>query len=95
MNQAGASEKNIGMAYGITLSEDTKVYAGSWYRFDDAIIPFAGLSHKSFELGLSYDITNSSLKSYTSKNGSFELSMNFLIKRPRNVYTNYKGGRIF
>ncbi len=95
MNQAGATEKNIGVAYGIKVNDEAMVYAGSWYRFSDAIIPFAGLSYNGFQVGLSYDITNSNLKNYSSRNGSFELSLNLLITKPRNVYTNYKGGRIF
>jgi type IX secretion system PorP/SprF family membrane protein len=95
MAQAGASEKNIGIAYGLTLNDIAKIYAGSWYRFDDAIIPFVGFNYNSLQVGLSYDITNSSLRNYVSRSGSFEISMNLLITRPRNVYTNYKGGRIF
>jgi hypothetical protein len=95
MQQARASEKNIGIAYGLTLSDEAKVYAGSWYRFSDAIIPFAGFNYNSLQVGVSYDITNSSLKNYVSPSGSFEISINLLITRPRNVYTNYKGGRIF
>ena len=95
MEQAHASEKNIGIAYGLTLSDVAKIYAGSWYRFSDAIIPFVGFNYNSLQVGISYDITNSSLRNYVSRSGSFELSMNLLITRPRNVYTNYKGGRIF
>jgi type IX secretion system PorP/SprF family membrane protein len=91
MNQAGASDKIIGIAYGLNMNDDAMIYAGSWYRISDAIIPFIGLSYHGFHVGLSYDITNSSLKNYSSKNGSFELSMNLLVTKPRNVYTNYKG----
>ncbi len=95
MHQAGVSEKNIGLAYGISVSEQTSVYAGSWYRIGDAILPYIGLDHNNFQIGLTYDIINSDLKKYSPKNGSFELSANLLIQRPRNVYTNYKRGRIF
>jgi len=95
MYQAAATEKNIGFAYGISVSSETSVYAGSWYRIGDAILPYIGLDHKNFQLGLTYDIITSDLKKYSPKNGSFELSVNLLMSRPRNVYTNYKGGRIF
>ena len=95
MNQADAAEKAFGIAYGYSLSEEATIYAGSWYRVKDAIMPYLGLNYNSLQVGLSYDIVNSSLKKASPKNGSFELSLNLLIKKPRNYYTNYKGGRIF
>lgn len=95
MYQAAATEKNIGFAYGIAVSEQTSVYAGSWFRIGEAILPYIGLDSKNFQMGLTYDIINSNLKKYSPKNGSFELSANLLMQRPRNVYTNYKRGRIF
>ena len=95
MNQAGATEKTFGIAYGYSLSEEATIYAGSWYRVKDAIMPYLGLNYNSLQMGFSYDIVNSSLKKANPKNGSFELSLNLLIKKPRNYYTNYKGGRIF
>jgi type IX secretion system PorP/SprF family membrane protein len=95
MDQVGATEKTFGIAYGYALSEEASIYAGSWYRIKDAIMPYIGLHYSSFQLGASYDIVNSSLKKANPRNGSFELSLNLLIKKPRNYYTNYKGGRIF
>lgn len=95
MYQAGASEKNIGLAYGISVSESASVYAGSWYRFGEAILPYIGLDHKNFQLGITYDVIVGGMKKYSPKNGSFELSANLLIHPRLNVYTNYKGGRIF
>ena len=95
MQQANATEKIIGIAYGLNLKDDTKLYAGTWYRFDDAFIPYVGADFGKFQLGFSYDVINSSLKSFSAKNGSFELSLNLLITNPVNYYTNYKGGRIF
>jgi type IX secretion system PorP/SprF family membrane protein len=95
MQQAGAADRNIGVAYGYAASEDTKIYLGGWYRIKDAIVPYFGLSKGGFELGATYDIVNSSLKKYNNKNGSFELSLKALINGPVNYYTNYKGGKIF
>ncbi|MGB4843865.1 MAG: PorP/SprF family type IX secretion system membrane protein [Ferruginibacter sp.] len=95
MEQVGATEKTFGIAYGYSLSEEATIYAGSWYRIQDAIMPYVGLNYNSLQVGFSYDIVNSSLKKANPKNGSFELSLNLLIKKPRNYYTNYKGGRIF
>jgi type IX secretion system PorP/SprF family membrane protein len=95
MYQAAATEKNVGIAYGISVSEQTSVYVGSWYRIGEAILPYIGLDNNNFQIGLTYDIINSDLKKYSPKNGSFELSANILMQRSRNVYTNYKRGRIF
>jgi type IX secretion system PorP/SprF family membrane protein len=95
MEQAGATEKNIGIAYGYNVNNEVKVYGGTWYRFGDAILPYFGFSYNDFQLGCSYDITNSSLRNFSHKNGSFELSMKLLVTKPVNYYTNYKGGRIF
>jgi type IX secretion system PorP/SprF family membrane protein len=95
MEQAGATEKNFGLLYGYSLNDEAKVYAGSWYRVNDAILPYVGLSYNGFQVGVSYDVINSDMKKYSPKNGSFELSLNLLVTKPKNVYTNYKGGRIF
>ncbi len=95
MYQAGATEKTIGIAYGIAVNESVKIYGGSWYRFNDAIVPFLGFSVNGFQAGITYDVNNSSLKNFSPGNRSIELSLNLLVTKPRNVYTNYKGGRIF
>lgn len=95
MQQAGASDISAGLAYGINLKEETRVYAGCWYRYADAIAPYVGLGYKRFSVGVSYDIINSSLRKVNPRNSSFELSANITPFRPTNVYTNYKGGRIF
>ncbi len=95
MEQAGATEKSIGIAYGYNVNNEVKVYGGSWYRFGDAILPYFGFSYNDFQIGCSYDIINSNLKNFSRKNGSFEVSMKLQVTKPINYYTNYKGGRIF
>jgi type IX secretion system PorP/SprF family membrane protein len=95
MEQAGATEKSLGIAYSYNVNNEVKVYGGSWYRFGDAILPYFGFSYNDFQLGCSYDIINSNLKNYSRKNGSFEVSMKLQVTKPVNYYTNYKGGRIF
>ena len=95
MRQAEATEKTMGIAYGHALNEETKIYGGAWYRIEDAILPYLGVSYNGFDFGISYDVINSSMKNFSSKNGSVEFSLNITGKRPINYYTNYKGGRIF
>ena len=95
MQQAGANETNLGVAYGINASDKAIVYGGLWYRIKDAIIPYIGLGYNNFDLGVSYDILNSELKNYKSGNGSCEISVRITGKKTVNVYTNYKKGRVF
>ncbi len=95
MQQAGANESNVGIAYGMNASDKAMVYAGLWYRIKDAVIPYVGLGYNNFDFGISYDALNSQLKSYKSGIGSCEVSLRVTGKKPVNVYTNYKKGRIF
>lgn len=95
MEQNGANEQSIGVAYGHYLTEDATIYAGGWYRINDAIMPYVGLNYTNFQFGFSYDVVNSSLKRVNPKNGSFELSLNYTIKKETNHYNNYKSRRIF
>lgn len=81
--QAGASETVIGGAFGINAgsgneNSPTTVYAGSWFRFGDAIIPFVGLEFSSFRLGASYDVNISDLKAVSQSRGGFELSLIYI-----------------
>ncbi len=83
--QNGASETNIGGAFAAVIdpaSENpSNVYIGSWYRFNDAIIPYLGLEFSGFRLGATYDINVSSLKSASQSRGGMEISLIY-IKRP-------------
>jgi hypothetical protein len=47
------------------------------YRFDDALVPFAGFYYKSFTLGLSYDINSSQLSKNIGTANSFEFSLSY------------------
>lgn len=62
------------------------VYIGTYLRSGfqratDAIVPMMGIRIKKFDLGLSYDINISSLKTATNYRGAIELSI---------IYTNWK-----
>jgi type IX secretion system PorP/SprF family membrane protein len=98
MYQAEATDKLLGGAYGVNLSNDSRnliFYMGSWYRFGDSFIPYVGLDYKKIQLGVSYDIINSDLKLASPKTGSFEISFNYLGFIATNPYTNYKSNRFF
>ncbi len=88
--QNKASETTIGGAIAANLSQDAEkpaaVYIGSWFRFNDAIVPYIGLEFGGLRIGASYDINVSSLKAATASRGGSEFSVIF-IKRP----ADYKG----
>jgi len=87
-NQANAHETVFGAALGYTLGSEytsggegaTTVYVGSWYRFSDALVPYLGLEYNKFRLGVTYDVTMSSLKSVNQARGGFEISLIYVSK---------------
>lgn len=56
----------------------SNVYLGSWYRLNDAIIPYIGLEFSGFRLGASYDINISSLKTASQSRGGMEVSLIYI-----------------
>ncbi len=95
MEQGGVSEKSFGVAFGQVINEDAIIYGGSWIRLNDAVMPYLGLNYKNLQVGLSFDAVTSKLRKANPKNGSFELSLNYLIKTDVNHYNTYKGKSIF
>ncbi|MFN3404691.1 MAG: PorP/SprF family type IX secretion system membrane protein [Cytophagaceae bacterium] len=63
MFQSGARDWNLGTAVGYKVGADNPalIKLGVWYRTRDAVIAYAGLNYKNFQLGLSYDKTISGL----------------------------------
>ncbi len=88
--QNKATETVIGGALAAALDVESEnpsnIYIGSWYRFNDAIIPYIGLEFAGLRIGATYDINTSSLKSGSQSRGGMEISLIY-IKRP----TGYKG----
>jgi type IX secretion system PorP/SprF family membrane protein len=89
--QAGATNTVIGGALALNANYDeenpTNFYAGSWFRFGDAIIPYVGLEFNDLRIGVTYDVNISSLKSASQSRGGIEVSLIY-INRPegrRNV----------
>jgi len=60
---------------------ETSVYAGVYYRPNDAVIPYIGIGTTKMQLGLSYDINISSLKTATQSRGGFEISLQTNLSR--------------
>jgi type IX secretion system PorP/SprF family membrane protein len=84
--QNSASETELGAAFSGFLNSDpnddypTKIYAGSWYRVGDAIIPYVGIEFYGLRIGLSYDINTSALKPATQSMGGSEFSLIYIKK---------------
>ena len=83
--QNKATETTVGGALAASLDDTgdnpTNVYIGSWYRFDDAIIPYVGLEFAGMRLGATYDINISSLKAGSQSRGGMEISLIY-VKKP-------------
>lgn len=84
--QAGSTETVIGGALAAGVGDDqnenpTNVYAGLWYRLNDAAIPYVGLEFSGLRIGATYDINVSSLKAGSQSRGGMELSLIY-VKKP-------------
>lgn len=89
-SQGGASETVLGAALGFNLNGDfdyqpTTFYAGSWFRVNDAVIPYIGLEWSTFRFGASYDVNVSSLKTVSNSQGGFEISLIYINKKDTKV----------
>jgi type IX secretion system PorP/SprF family membrane protein len=84
--QDQANETVAGGALCINANDDdenpTNIYIGSWYRLDDAIIPYVGLEFSGIRLGASYDVNTSSLEAATQERGGAEFSIIYITKNP-------------
>ncbi len=60
----------------------TKVFAGGWYRNNDAVMFTAGVEIKGTRIGASYDYNTSALKAATGGNGGFEISLRYIMPDP-------------
>jgi type IX secretion system PorP/SprF family membrane protein len=90
MMQNGLSELNIGTSMEFDFSQSPKFRAvsiGGWYRNTDAIIASIAFELVNFNIGLSYDLSTSDIKSATSGNGGFEISLTYTFV-PKSMLSN-------
>jgi type IX secretion system PorP/SprF family membrane protein len=84
MNSAISSEVMIGSIYQQYLNfyeKKSSVLAGIYYRHNESIIPYAGLESGDIQIGLSYDINISSLRTASNSRGGFELSLQYVFAK--------------
>lgn len=84
MKQGTSLEKMMGLSMKIPAISGTDLLTGVNYRFKDALVPYVGLSHKQFVLGIAYDVAVGELGKQVPGTNSFELSLS---------YTGRKSGR--
>ncbi|MBN9297426.1 MAG: PorP/SprF family type IX secretion system membrane protein [Filimonas sp.] len=80
-NQAKVNMYALGGAFAYALpsnNNDVSWYIGGWYG-NTNLYPYTGLQFNNFQFGITYDIITTQLKTASQKNGSFELSMNYII----------------
>lgn len=77
--QAGASYFSIGGALGYVMpsTSDNEVIlrAGLWYWSANAVVPYVGFNYGNFQVGVTYDVTISSLKTAPRTARTFELNL--------------------
>jgi len=83
--QNQASETVFGGALSAVIDkasqQPSNVYAGLWYRLNDAIIPYIGIEFSGLRIGATYDINVSSLRAGSQSRGGMEISLIY-IKKP-------------
>ena len=89
--QAKAHNTMIGGAFSLNVNNSeenpTNFYIGSWYRLNDALIPYVGLEFGEWHLGFTYDVTTSALKPGSNTRGGAEVSLIYIKKH---VDPNFK-----
>lgn len=82
--QAGASETLVGGALSHIVRKDeyrsSSIYAGLWYRWKDAFIPYVGLEFQNIRIGITYDLNASSLRTASNGRGGTEMSIIYVLK---------------
>ena len=81
--QGSYTEAIGGLMYGLKLGEDYDnpdyvVHIGSFFRWNDAIIPTLKLDYSPFSLTFSYDVNVSPLKLSSYGRGGFEVSVSYI-----------------
>lgn len=75
--QGSADELVAGLVCNYLLETGKELIVGGTYRLGDAIAPTIGIHLNGLTIGFSYDINTSQLKTASSSNGGYELSISF------------------
>lgn len=87
-SQATAMELVAGNEFHYKLGDDydlpssLAIFAGGWYRYQDAAMVTAGVEWQGFRVGFAYDYNTSDLKNATNGNGGFEVMVRYIQPSP-------------
>ena len=81
--QAAATEILVGAAVGFIMNpghdmeyqRNTILYLGSWYRNNDALVPYIAVEWSKMRIGLTYDVNISTFSPATRGLGAYEISL--------------------
>lgn len=81
--QENYKETVVGALYGLKIGPELDnpkytIHAGSFIRWNDALIPVVKLDYAPFAFAFSYDVNISKLKPYSNGRGGFELSVSYI-----------------
>jgi type IX secretion system PorP/SprF family membrane protein len=81
MQQGTALNVIAGGQMSLYVNDDTRFLTGAYYRWNDAVTPFAGIAYNRMLLGVSYDVTTSALSRFVNGTGSFEISLSCMFDK--------------
>ncbi|MFN0274763.1 MAG: PorP/SprF family type IX secretion system membrane protein [Chitinophagales bacterium] len=65
----------------VTVTKETALYGGIWYRNKDAVIASLRFDHNNYFMGLSYDINTSTLTNASNGRGGMELNFIYILDK--------------
>ncbi|RFM26123.1 PorP/SprF family type IX secretion system membrane protein [Deminuibacter soli] len=83
MRQGGADASSVGLYSAIKANTFTDLFLGCDVRFHDAVAPYVGFRYQNLQLGMNYDISTTKLGSLAGSTHSFEISISFIGRKPR------------
>ena len=78
LNQGGSNELITGLSFDVKIDPYRDFIFGGNYRINDAISPNVGIHMNGLTVGFSYDFNTSKIKTASTNNGGYELSISFV-----------------
>ena len=78
LSQANSNELIAGLSMNFKIDETKDFVFGANYRIKDAIAPNIGIHINGLTVGFSYDFNTSQIKTASTNNGGYELSISFV-----------------
>jgi type IX secretion system PorP/SprF family membrane protein len=78
LNQGGSNELITGLSFDVKIDPYRDLIFGGNYRINDAISPNVGIHMNGLTVGFSYDFNTSKIKTASTNNGGYELSISFV-----------------